>query len=281
MFSGLLLDPPILLYQMPKTGSQTLEATLQEHLPARRLLRFHFLSPTIAATIRNGLHYDHANSAWRREARAQLRVMSRMRFGLLARRVVRGCGIRLPKLEVITAVREPIAVALSSLFENYFHAFPTGPEALVACREAFSKPKTVKYMQEWFDLEIKEMLDLDVYQQPFDCERGYAIYETAIARVLVYRFEALSKLPAMLEDFLGVRISHIAERNRGAAKHYAQQYGYVKTHLRLPGSFLLHQYGSKMMTHFYSALERRQFYRKWVEATAAISDLAAGAAQAQ
>lgn len=271
MLYDLLFDPPILLYQMPKTGSQTIEATLQQHLSTRRLLRFHFLSPTIAATIRKGLRYDHANAAWRKEARAQLRLMRRVRFGLLVRKVVQGCGVRLPKLEVITAVREPIAVALSSMFENYFHAFPTGPAALAACREAFLKPKTVKYIQEWFDLELKSMLGLDVYKQPFHHEQGYAIYETTTVRALVYRFAALPKLPAMLEDFLGKSISHIAERNRGTQKNYSEPYQYVQAHLRLTGDFLAAQYRSKMMVHFYSTLEREQFYRRWVESNTTIS----------
>jgi hypothetical protein len=280
MLYDLLFDPPIFLYQMPKTGSQTIEATLQQHLSTRRLLRFHFLSPTIAATIRKGLRYDHANAAWRNDACAQLRLMRQLRSGLLVRKVVRMGGIRLPKLKVITAVREPIAVALSSMFENYFHAFPTGPAALAACREAFLRPKTVKYLQEWFDLELKAMLGLDVFKQPFDREQGYAIYETGTARVLVYRFEALPELPAMLRDFLGESISHIAERNRGTQKHYSEPYQYVQAHLRLSADFLNAQYRSKMMLHFYSALEREQFYRRWVESDATVSTAPALATQA-
>lgn len=123
------------------------------------------------------------------------------------------------------------------------------------------KPKTTKYLQEWFDLELKAILGLDVYKQLFVRQRGYAIYETTTARVLVYRFEALPKLAAMLEEFLGKPISNIAERNRGT----------VQAHLRLSPDFLTAQYRSKMMLHFYSAMEREQFYLRWVESNVTVS----------
>ena len=266
MIPGIIFRRAIFVYQMPKTGSQSIAAALEQSGRAEPVLRFHFLSKEIAATIRKGLRYERANASWRRDARAQLALMRRVRLAIRARKVLAGCGARLPKLQVITGVREPVALAVSAMFENYAYAFPTGPEALTACREAVLKPKTLHYLQSWFDLELKRMLGLDVYQQPFSPARGFAIYENALARVLVFRFEALGRAREMLRDFCGLEAPAVPRQNAGATKPYAEAYRYVRERLRLPGEFLAQQYGSRMMRHFYTATERAQFLAQWCEA---------------
>ncbi len=265
IFREVLFRQPILIYQLPKIGSQTIEATLRCSAPAVPVFRFHFLSRAIAATLRRGLREGQGDPRWRQDVQAQLQMMLRVSLALRARKLLSLVGVRLPKLQVITGVREPIGLALSSMFENYYRIFPTGPQALRACREALFNPNTLKYIQEWFDLEIKPMLGFNIYQLPFNCQRGYAIYENRLARLLVFRFEALDQLPTMLKEFLGFEVSQVENRNVGRAKDYAEPYQYVQENFRLPPEITTLRCHSPLMCHFYSVAEREQFYLRWTE----------------
>jgi Putative capsular polysaccharide synthesis protein len=265
MIYDILFGKPVLIYQMPKAGSQTVEATLRTDPVAPAVLRFHYLSSTMAGILRKGLLTEYSNPQWKRDAQLQLRLMRKLNLAIRGRMLLRRCGVRLTKLQVITGLREPIALALASLFENYFHRFPTGPAALEICREALLKPKTLKYIQEWFDLELGPTLGLDVYRYGFDPETGYEIYENDSTRVLLYRFEALAQLPEMLHEFLGQRFSKVVRCNLGVSKRYAEQYQFVKQHLRLPDELVAAQYESRMMRHFYTEAERAEFRQRWTD----------------
>jgi hypothetical protein len=179
---------------------------------------------------------------------------------------MRLCGVNIPKIEVISAVREPIGLALSAAFENYFHLFKSLESAtLDACRQELLKPREHKFVQRWFELELKAMFGLDVYATPFPRGKGYAIYEGAHARALVYRFEALTKLPQMLQEFLGRTVPSVESRNLGESKDYGGAYRRTKQTLRLPANFVQAQCQCRMMRHFYSESERQEFERQWTE----------------
>jgi hypothetical protein len=176
------------------------------------------------------------------------------------------CGFNIPKVAAISAVREPIGLALSAAFENYFRVFKNIESATIdACRKELLKPREHKFVQRWFELELKSMLGIDVYGTQFPQEKGYAIYESHHARALVYRFEALRLLPFMLTEFLGRNIPAVESRNVGESKDYGTAYRRAKQALRLPAKFVQAQCQCRMMQHFYSDSERLQFERQWTE----------------
>ena len=170
-----------------------------------------------------------------------------------------------PRLEIITAVREPIGLGLAAVFENY-RSFAPNPKSLTPelCSQLLQRyPGMLKSLEAWFERELKPMTGIDVYEQPFPHEKGYAIYENRFARVLVYRFEALSRLTTMMREFLGFENLSIISRNIGSAKQYGTQYTCAKTSLRLAGQFITAHCNSKLMRHFYNDEERRALERKW------------------
>jgi hypothetical protein len=268
-----LLRPLLLIYQMPKVGSQTIEATLKQCSLPHQVFRIHFLSPAIADTMRAGLRSLEATDAWKHDALWQLRLMESLRRVIRIRRFLQSCGWPLSKIQVISAVREPISLSLSSLFENYFPVFPSSEEeVLLRCRRDLLKPKTLQFVQAWFDLELGPMLGVDVYDKPFPRQQGYALYETRFVRALVYRFEGIEQLPLILEEFLNCKIDKVEPRNLASAKPYASQYRYVKQHLRLPAGFVAEQCASRMMRHFYSEEERHAFQAQWSEPEVAVGE---------
>lgn len=254
----------LLLYQMPKAGSQTLEATLQSAGLPHRILRFHFLSPQSASEIRRCAGWEHAPVAWRSAAAAQLRLLSVLPVYLRLRRLLCGCGVPIPKLEVVTAVREVIGAALSSIFQNY-RLFVPRPELLTAekCRELLARPKLCAQFQNWFEAELQPYLGIDVFATPFPHRQRFCLYENRFARVLLYRFDALPSLPAILAPFLGYHIPSLSPRNVAAMKEYATSYQHARHNLALDSQFIRQHTQSRLMCHFFSPAERAALQKQW------------------
>lgn len=256
----------VLIYQMPKIGSQTVEATLRQCWFPHPIYRFHYLSRAFAKTLRHGLSSPAPDPTWKRDAQQQLDWIREMSRIVRLRRFLCLCGWRIPKLEVITAVRELISLVLASIFENYLYFAPTLDAMTVdACRQALLHPKTFETLRNWFDLELKSFLGIDVFRSRFQYRNGYAIYENRFARVLLYRFETLRQLPVLLKEFLACDIPGLVNCNVGDSKPYADQYRFVKEHLRLPPDFVAGLYDDKMMRHFYSDEERARWRARRAE----------------
>jgi len=261
----LLFSRLVLIYQMPKIGSQTIETSLHHYSFPHGIRRFHYLSSALNGAVRRGVRAKGPEPAWKRDAQAQLLAADEISRAIRLRRFLSAFGC-VPKLEVITGVRELIGLVLSSIFENYLYFEPTVEAMTVErCRKALLHPKTLVALRDWFDLELKRFVGIDVFQTAFSTQEGYAVYENRFARVLIYRFEVLDRLPGLLQTFLNWNIPTLMESNIGAKKVYAEQYRQVREKLRLPKEFVTSLYGDKMMTHFYSEAERQRLFEKWTE----------------
>ena len=256
----------VLIYQMPKVGSQTIEATLDESSFPYRVVRLHYLSRAFAKTLRHGLGSPVADPAWKSQVRMQLDSLKETSRLVRLRRMLIAFGFRIPRLEIITGVRELVGLVLASIFENHLY-FSADLESLdvEACREALLHPKTFKTLRDWFDLELKTFTGIDVFRYRFPRKDGCAVYENRFARVLVYRFEALPHMADRLRRFLGCEIPALTNRNLGDHKTYADRYRHIKGQLRLPAKFVSTLYQCKMMQHFYSPEELNLFQSRWSE----------------
>ena len=261
----LLFSRLVLIYQMPKIGSQTIENTLQHYSFPHGIRRFHYLSSVLNGEVRRSVRSKSPDASWKREAQAQLFAAGELSRAIRLRRFLSAFW-SVPKLEVITGVRELIGLVLSSTFENYLY-FEQAVEAMTVerCRKVLLHPKTYTSLRHWFDLELKRFVGIDVFQKAFPIEQGYAVYENRFARVLLYRFEVLEQLPGILQKFLNWNIPSLLESNIGAKKAYGDQYRHVRETLRLPKEFVTSLYGDKMMRHFYSEGERQRLFWKWAE----------------
>jgi hypothetical protein len=269
----LLFGKLVLIYQMPKTGSQTVEGTLQSCRLPHRVLRFHYLSPEMAEEIRRGPASNRAVDDWEAMVRPQIAFMVRMSRVLSWRRWLTRCGVPIPKVQIIAAVREPIGLALSSVFENHQYFFENLDQAtLDDFISVLSRPRLYRF-QDWFDLELNALTKLRVYDRPFSHEKGYAIYENSFARVLIYRFDFLPKLRVMLRDLLGCEVPDVVIRNRGEAKNYAQLYAWAKANVRLSADFVGTQLNSRMIRHFYSPEERAEIRERWSQNECKVSSV--------
>src|SRR5438477_4717062 len=96
----------LLIYQMPKIGSQTIEATLRQAQLPCPIHRFHYLSSALTKTLRHGLSSSKPDPAWKEDARRQLDSIAEISRTIRLRRLLSLCGFRFPKLEIVTGLRE-------------------------------------------------------------------------------------------------------------------------------------------------------------------------------
>jgi Putative capsular polysaccharide synthesis protein len=273
---GLSRRPLLLVYQMGKVASQTVEAALGESDTGRRVVRLHF----IAAHNRRvfGQQMDNAaiSKANRDSLKYQIDVARTQHHAILARRMWRALDRRSPRVEFIVGIREPIGLLLAAIFQTYTTHFASLDEITAgACRDILLQAPSIPedrrrsiaelsaFVSDWFDVELKAVTGIDVYATPFPTERGYAIYENENARALVYRFENLGAMKPMLEEFLGSEIRLPANKNVGGEKDYGAAYRKVKEQLRLPRAFVEKIYAGRMFRHFYSEAERQRLAVRW------------------
>ena len=276
-FSARLLQGPMcLIYQMPKAGSQTVEATLRPLLPAHEMARLHFLSRR-GAELFSGLADLPSMPPWMRENfRNQCRLGRSMHHTVKARRLLTPWRARIPKLEVVAGVREPVGLMLSLFFQIHPFYFPDGKGMDAEhCRALLISDSRIdserrkatalldEFINDWYDRELKQTFGIDVFETPFPHETGYAIYENAFARVLVYRFENMGSLDTILSDFFGSKRPELINKNIGGSKEYAAAYQDVRRRLSLPVDFLRKQYDTRFVKHFYSAEERERLIQQW------------------
>ena len=264
----MLFGKILFIYQIPKTGSQTVEATLARCSLPHTVLRFHYASREMEDEMRRGPLNHPDPVKWRADAAPQIAAMQRIRRIVWLRRFLKRSGFPIPPIEVISAVREPIATALSSVFENLLHFFPNIESVTCeGCAEIVQRPRMMNSIQNWFERELEGVLGLDVLGESFPREKGWRSYETRFIRVLVYRFDALSALPVMLKEFLGCEVKEVVNENLGTSKPYAAVYGKIKAAMRLPENFVRSQYASPTMRHFYLEAERESMARRWSAAS--------------
>jgi hypothetical protein len=249
---------------MPKTGSQTLEATLRSAPLPIPVLRTHFLSQQNISTLQAGLASPRTDSGWKQNAQEQLTLISKLSRALRVRKLLLACGAPIPRILVITAIRDVFGAALSSMFENYRLLVPD-LECLTAkkCRELLSHPAVCSQFQSWFDVELKANFGIDVYGVPFATETGHVILQNRLARALVFRFDFLPRIRPFLERFLGHSIPSFVDVNLSRGKEYARHYEEAKRLVRLPEEVVRRELDSRLMRHFFSSVERTGLAERW------------------
>ena len=152
---ALLLPSPIIVHQMAKVGSASIERAIRARLPDRAVFHTHRLNPDWWLTRSGG-------------SRLSARI-SRDGF---------------QGFQLVTPIREPIGRNISALFENFDEFFDgdaenmSASEAIATFVERYSHGEPLT----WFDQETKAVFGIDVYETPFDHERGYSICGTSDLR---------------------------------------------------------------------------------------------------
>ena len=254
--------PPVLIYQMGKVGSKTVEATLKALSIPNPIYHVHFLSwqqiEAIEQYYRNQGHPRQLS-----ESRA-VRGLLDMTSG------------RKSSCKIITLVRDWVARAVSDLFENMEVLLPECASAqhndgkslaiILEHLQMLCKKfdQNTDFAVTWFDKELKEVFGFDIFSVDFDKQSGYQIYHSRHVDILCIRLEDMSRVyRKSLDEFLNISIPSLVEDNTASAKQYHALYRQVKNHLTVPTEVLDTIYQSRLMTHFYTPEEIAAFKKNW------------------
>lgn len=190
--------------------------------------------------------------------------------------------------KIIIPIREPISRDMSDYFQAIggrlaammeTYQFTSLQEGFLAgysdCLFKETNYET-KYLCEWlnyskygyqfdfFDAELKKNFGIDVYEYPFDTERGYTIIKKGNVEVMVLQVEHMNELVPEMGEFLEVPDFKLISTNVGAKKEYTYMYQNFKEQVSLPKEYVEFYYkGNAAFEHFYSEEQRNKFFEEW------------------
>lgn len=255
-----LFHSPIVIYSMGKVGSTTLLKTLENLSLPNPIFHVHFLAWDYLKEIGDYRKSLGLGLAEHLIAGRYLRFFADRTWGKV-------------RWKIITLVREPVGRDISGLFENLqkeSHLTELSGNQLVDGAIAHMQTKIAGFNEKedyacnWFDRELKQVFDFDVYDAPFDPKQGYAIYQAPDADILLIRLEDLSTCGTQaVQEFLGISHIEIENANVGREKPYQQIYRAVKQKISFNPADLEKVYNSRYVQHFYTDQEVALLKKRW------------------
>jgi hypothetical protein len=241
---------PVLVYQMGKVASKTIVATLEQHQSVQ-VFHTHLLSP--------------GNIKRRRRERDRASNRSLFMWEAIHNLVV------LPQLHVkiITLVREPIGRNISAFFQ--------GLDKRVGVEQAHInvpiRQLIDKFLNDyphsrplnWFDDELRDVTDIDVFSMPFPSNMGYQRIQQGRFDVLIMRHDLPDTQKAKcLGEFLDISNMQVVRDNLSENKIYHDCYREFQKTIRLSPEYVEEMLESKYARHFFPDEERELLRRKWL-----------------
>lgn len=168
---------------------------------------------------------------------------------------------------VISLVRDPVARQISLMWhylgENY-KEYVKRFGSLEDIENHFFTIPAVEDEFEWYISEMNSVLGINVYEYPFDRNRGYSIIEKEGITLLLIKVEQLFSLEKVIADFLQNDQFRINRKNSTGKKSWGYTYKNYLENVEIPLEFLKFYYeGNQYMNHFYTEEEIQIFYKYW------------------
>ena len=252
---------PLVIYQMGKVGSETLEASLEQYALPHSLYRTHFILPH---NTRAALAHFHTTPS-KYYTRSKHAFVGKLLSRSLKKDRAKG------QWKVISMVRDPVAQNVSGFFQLVdllipdFHArMQSGDisnEQLMALFNEHYPPDNL--FVTWFEEELNIALQVDVFKERFPHDKGYHIYREGNLDLLILRLENFNSCAHLaMKEFLGIENFELVETNVGDSKSYAALYNQFRQNAVFSKEYVDGVYGSRLATHFYSPEELAAFRSK-------------------
>ncbi|MCM3444722.1 putative capsular polysaccharide synthesis family protein [Metabacillus halosaccharovorans] len=175
------------------------------------------------------------------------------------------------KLKIISLVREPVARNISAFFQhlddtvpNFYDRYYSGKIHMKDLINVFMRTFDQNLAIKWYDTEFKKYLNIDIYQEMFDKEKGYQVISAKNFDLLLLKLESVNNIDNnMISSFLEVDNFILENENIGENKRYTQIYKEFKETIPVTKDYLHKFYNSKYMRHFYSQMEIDNFIYRW------------------
>ncbi len=196
--SNLLTKTPLIIYQMGKVGS----SSITESLKSSGINKFKFIYPvhTLTSdgidTLRDIYYGKNFNSF---TTPFSPRSKHLLESEYLRRQLDK--GLHRKKWKIVTLVREPVARNVSTYFQiidllypNFTEEYHTQTIKTDELIERFLNDDELRDQPStWYDSQLKTVFGIDVFSSDFPTSKGYKIYESEHADVLLIRLESLNE----------------------------------------------------------------------------------------
>ncbi len=249
---------PVVIHQMGKVGSKTIESSLAALELGAPLCHCHLL---------NGL--DRIEENTRRTRSDPRETLAQIQHG---RRLVKTIlGTPYIRCRVISLVRDPVARNISAFFQNLteflpdvFRRYADGELTVEELHEVFLNHYDHDIPLAWFGRQLQPVFGIDVFASEFPKERGYAVYAAENVSLLVIKLEMLDECAAdAMRDYLGLQDFVLKHANVAEDKEYKDIYKAFLRSIVLPDDYLNRMYESALARHFYTDAELQQFRARW------------------
>lgn len=185
------------------------------------------------------------------------------------------------KIKIITAVREPISLNLSGIYQQISKLNLFILHKLLTPFEQHAVLKNGGDVQYIFDKHVATILELnnqtpmnnfidcfqehiiDITQSPFDKESGFAIIKEKNIEVFVYQLERINDIIKPLSDFVGTHFDAFERANISAEKWIGSSYKQAQKDIKFPQEFFDKCYNEHYVSHFYSKSDIEKFKNRW------------------
>ncbi len=252
---------PVLVHQMARVGSVTVIRALRARFPDANLFHTHYLHPATIAEYR---------SRFRRLRDVTGRPGLHREF-MAAELLHRSSALPRP-WRVVSLVRDPMARIVSAFFKHFDLNHPELGTDFLQTRnvqsliELFLGPEDPEcdFALRWFDHEVRDVLDIDVFATPFPRPKGFQTYSSRAADLLLLRLEDLNRVGAdALGAFFETEPIALEHQNRSRDAGYGATFAAFKAALRVPPAYLDAVYSSALATHFYTEDEIDALRERW------------------
>lgn len=243
---------PVVVYQMGKVGSSSIENSLMRALE-RPVFHVHMMNPeNIKRHFNNLLHQRNP-------------IPDHLITGKLLHKAI---ITRNREAKFITSVREPIARNISAFFQNISILAPEISNSEWLSVDELTSiflqryPHTVPL--NWFDREIAQTLRIDVYAHSFPKEKGYMQLSNGNFDLLILKSELDDRAKEReIASFLDLSSFSLRRYNVAAEKSYAEMYQSFVRNIQLPTFYINAMCDAKFTRHFYTDSEINRMRTRW------------------
>lgn len=178
-------------------------------------------------------------------------------------------------ISIIVLVREPISRKLSSAFQNsIMHRSKfisennnynlKNVESFLL--DTINSKLFINHEKNWFDKEIKECFDIDVFKEDYNYDKDYMIFKNKKASLLLMRMETMSDVfPVAVKQFFSNNIKiKLFNNNVGANKKYKKEYKIIKENIKIEKNRIDEIVNSVFFQHFYLS-SKEKVKNKWIQ----------------
>lgn len=254
------LKGKILIYTMMKTGTISLRTALEKSL----------------GELQYTLHSMQNISGFKQRPYANFIDLNNTSISLYHKKAVELTKKRLKEekeVKIISLVREPVSRNISFMFFTLPILLGANAGLLNPKKEKYAYIEIFEdlyyqminhdYFLNWFDIEIKQSLGIDIYKYAFDKEKGYLVIEEDNIKLLVLKLEKLNECTSVIKEFAGVDKFELEKENSSDNYWYKPIYDNFKKKFIPNEEHLQKLYESKFMKYFYTEKEIEAFYKKW------------------